>query len=99
MDQIATGKFIRELRKERGMTQQALADMLSISEKTVSKWETGKGMPEVGLMLPLCDALQITVNELLSGKRLNGATFRQQAEENVARLLQARQEAKKKLAV
>ena len=53
MDQIATGKFIRELRKERGMTQQALADMLSISEKTVSKWETGKGMPEIGLMLPL----------------------------------------------
>lgn len=99
MDQIATGKFIRELRKERGLTQQALADRLSISEKTVSKWETGKGLPEVGLMLPLCDALQITVNELLSGKRLNGATFRQQAEENVARLLQARQEAKKKLAV
>ena len=53
MDQIKTGQFIKAVRKERSMTQQELADKLYISEKTVSKWETGKGMPDVSLMLPL----------------------------------------------
>ncbi len=67
MDQIKVGKFIAETRKSQGLTQRQLADVLSISDKTVSKWECGKGLPEVSLMLPLCGALNITVNDLLSG--------------------------------
>lgn len=70
MDQIKIGKFIKLTRNERNMTQRELADALSISDKTVSKWETGGGLPEVSLMLPLCDVLNISVNELLSVKDL-----------------------------
>ena len=55
MDQIKIGKFIADTRKERNMTQMQLADALHISDKTVSKWERGKGLPEVSLMLPLCE--------------------------------------------
>ena len=57
MNQIKTGKFIAETRKAQGLTQKQLADILEISDKTVSKWECGKGLPEVSLMLPLCLSL------------------------------------------
>ena len=67
MDQAKIGRFIAARRKAQGLTQRQLADALSISDKTVSKWECGKGLPEVSLMLPLCGALQITVNDLLTG--------------------------------
>ena len=61
MDQIKTGLFLRQLRREHGWTQEAFAEKLGISEKTVSKWETGRGMPEVSFMLPVCELLGITV--------------------------------------
>ena len=63
MDQIKIGKFIAKVRKENNMTQRELADALMISDKTVSKWECGKGLPEVSLMMPLCEILTISVNE------------------------------------
>ena len=69
MNQIQIGKFIAATRKENGLTQRQLAQRLSISDKTVSKWECGKGLPEVSLLLPLCGQLHITVNDLLSGRR------------------------------
>ena len=87
MDQIKTGKFIAEKRKEKSLTQQELADILGISNKTVSKWETGRGLPEVSLMLPLCKALGISVNELLSGEKLDD-TYEVKAEENLIGLIQ-----------
>lgn len=90
MDQAKTGKFIKEMRKERGLTQRQLAEKLNISEKTVSKWETGNGLPDTGLMLPLCEALNITVNELLSAERLNEMQYFDRAEENLAAFLQDR---------
>lgn len=71
MDQIQIGKFIAKTRKAQNMTQKQLADVLSISDKTISKWECGKGLPEVSLMLPLCDTLHITVNVLLSGAKVS----------------------------
>ena len=86
MDQIKTGKFIADTRKELSMTQRGLADALGISDKTVSKWECGNGMPEVGLMLPLCNTLGISVNELLSGERL-GDEYKQRAEQNLVELI------------
>ena len=54
MDQIKIGRFVAETRRAKGLTQRQLADQLSISDKTISKWETGKGLPDVSLMLPLC---------------------------------------------
>lgn len=87
MDQIGTGKFIAALRREKNMTQRELADALGISDKTISKWETGHGLPEVGLMLPLCEILDISVNELLSGQRLTADTYKQKAEENIMALM------------
>lgn len=60
MDQIKTGKFISALRKEKNLTQLQLADILGISDKTISKWERGAGLPDVSLMIPLCEALEIS---------------------------------------
>ena len=91
-----TGEFIKSLRKERVMTQMQLAEMLHISEKTVSKWETGKGLPDVGLMLPLAKALGISVNELLAGERLNDEQYVARAEENLSILLEDKCSAKAK---
>ena len=83
MDQIQIGKFIAEERKNKKLTQQQLADLLGISNKTVSKWECGGGFPEISLVLPLCEALDINVNELLSGKRLSDVDYQMRAEENM----------------
>lgn len=99
MDQIKTGKFIAETRKALHITQRQLADMLSISDKTISKWERGRGLPEVSLMLPLCNALHITVNDLLSGERVSPDSYRQKAEENMIQLMQENEENRKRIAL
>ena len=67
MNQYVTGKMIRELRERRGMTQLQLADRLGVSDKTVSKWETGKGYPDITLLEPIAEACSVSVTELLSG--------------------------------
>lgn len=69
MDQIRIGRFIAAMRKEQGLTQRELAEMLDVSNRTVSKWECGSGMPDLSRILPLCSALGITADELLRGKR------------------------------
>lgn len=97
MDQVKIGKFIQAVRKERSLTQRELAEKLNISDKTVSKWERGAGLPEVGFMLPLCELLQISVNELLSGERLDEKLYYKKAEENIMDLLKEKAEAKKKI--
>ena len=68
MNQIQIGKYIAECRKKQGLLQKDIAARLGISEKTVSKWECGYGLPEVAYMEPLCRILGITVSELLAGK-------------------------------
>ncbi|MGN0529060.1 MAG: helix-turn-helix domain-containing protein [Eubacterium sp.] len=97
MDQIKTGKFIAQQRKAKNYTQKQLAEKLMISDKTVSKWECGKGFPEVSLLLPLCNELEITVNELLSGEILPEQEYKMKAEENIMKLVEERQESKKKI--
>lgn len=97
MDQIKIGKFIAKMRKEQSYTQRQLADILGISDKTVSKWETGNGLPEVSLMMPLCDSLHINVNELLSGEHLTSFEYKNKAEENIMNLIKEREESKKKV--
>lgn len=99
MEQIKIGKFIAEERKAKGLTQRQLADTLSISDKTVSKWECGKGLPEVSLMLPLCETLNITVNDLLSGERVSEVDYQKKAEENMMDLMKENQENKKRMAL
>ena len=97
MDQIKIGKFIAEERKTKQYTQRELADKLSISDKTISKWERGNGFPEVSLLLPLCNELEVTVNELLSGERLQEMDYKKKAEENMVNLVKEAQESKKKI--
>ena len=97
MDQIKIGKFIAEERKAKNYTQRELADKLGISDKTISKWERGNGFPEVSLLLPLCNELEITVNELLSGERLQEMDYQKKAEENMVNLVREAQESKKKI--
>ena len=87
MDQIKIGKFIASRRKEKNMTQRQLADILEISDKTISKWECGKGLPEVQLMMPLCNLLGINVNELLSGEKISADEYQRKAEENMMTLV------------
>ncbi|MGM9661599.1 MAG: helix-turn-helix domain-containing protein [Oscillospiraceae bacterium] len=70
MDREKTGAFIAMLRREKGYTQRDVADRLNLSEKTISKWECGNGLPEVAYMEPLCSLLGISVNELLAGERI-----------------------------
>lgn len=71
MNQIKIGKFIAECRKRQGLTQMQLAEKLNITDKAVSKWERGMAMPDSSIMLELCDILDITVNELLSGEKIS----------------------------
>lgn len=97
MDQIKIGKFIAETRKSQKLTQRQLADTLSISDKTVSKWECGKGLPEVSLMLPLCNTLNITVNDLLSGEKVSEVNYQKKAEENMINLAKENEENKKQM--
>ncbi|MBR6409918.1 MAG: helix-turn-helix transcriptional regulator [Clostridia bacterium] len=86
MDQIRIGKFIASCRKEQGMTQAILAERLGISDRAVSKWETGKSLPDSGIMLELCGLLKITVNDLLSGEKVMAESYDKQAEENLVEL-------------
>ena len=69
MNQEKFGKFIRELRNEKEMTQQELADKIGVSDRAISKWENGRGMPDISLLIPLSNALNITVLELLNGEK------------------------------
>ena len=72
MDQKKIGRLIGTVRRERGMTQRELAEALGVSNRTVSKWECGDGLPELANVLPLCELLQITADELLHGERKSG---------------------------
>ena len=68
MNQAKIGRFISQCRKSAGLTQLQLAEKLNITDKAISKWETGKAMPDSSIMLELCSILGITVNDLLSGE-------------------------------
>lgn len=88
MDQVKIGKFIAGLRKEKNMTQLDLANRLGITDRAVSKWENGRGMPDLAIMKPLCEELSISINELFCGERIIEAEFSQKAEEIIVNTLQ-----------
>ena len=81
MDQVKIGKFIAECRKKANITQMQLAEKLGITDRAVSKWETGKAMPDSSVMLELCDILKITVNDLLSGEKISMENSNQKNEQ------------------
>lgn len=88
MDQEKIGKFISSCRKEAGLTQAALADKLGITDRAVSKWETGKSLPDASIMIELCNLLGITVNELLTGEHITMENYKNKAEENLLEMTQ-----------
>lgn len=96
MDQVKIGLFIQQMRKDAGMTQKELAERLQISDKTVSKWETGKGVPDVESLNPLCQIFSISVNELLSGEKLPPSEYTKKAEDNILSLLEENTAARKR---
>ena len=97
MDQVKIGKFISNERKAKGYTQKQLSELLGISDKTISKWECGNGFPEASLLLPLCNELEITVNELLTGERISQQNYKKKAEENMVNMIREKEENKQKL--
>ena len=93
MDQIKIGRFIAERRKLQGLTQAQLAEKLNITDRAVSKWETGRSLPDAALMLALCEILGISVNELLSGEKV---TMENNQEKNEQLLLEMAKEIERK---
>ena len=92
MEQAKVGKFIAECRKNKNMTQAELAEKLNITDRAISKWETGKGMPDSSIMLELCNELDISVNELLSGEVIKMENYNQKAEENLLEMKKQKEE-------
>lgn len=81
MNEEKIGKFISTLRKKKNLTQSELAKMLHVTDKAISKWETGKGFPDITLLIPLSNILEITVNELLCGEKIHN--LEQKTEERI----------------
>ncbi len=97
MDQIKIGRFIAERRRQANLTQAQLAEKLNITDRAVSKWETGKSMPDSSIMLKLCEILHITVNDLLCGEVVTTDDYKKQLEKNMLQMVIQKEEADKKL--
>ena len=88
MDQIKIGKFIAECRKKNNLTQMQLAEKLNITDRAISKWKNGKGMPDSSIMLDLCNELKISVNELLCGELIEMNNYNEVAEKMLLEMAQ-----------
>lgn len=97
MDQIKIGKFIATCRKGVGLTQVQLAEKLNITDRAVSKWETGKSLPDSAIMLELCEILKITVNDLLCGEVVTMENYNKELEKNLLEMARAKEAADKRL--
>ena len=95
MNQLTTGKFISQKRKEKNLTQEQLAEKLGVSNKTISKWETGKCMPDYGVVKSLCEELEITVAELMDGEEAEEKSVRAYYVDQIMDLLRRTQELEK----
>lgn len=95
MDQITIGRFIAKKRKEQSLTQEQLAERLGVSNKTVSKWETGKCMPDYSMINMLCEELKISVSELMDGEEADGKSVRVYDDGQILDLLRRTQELEK----
>ena len=97
MDQIKIGRFIAEKRKERGLTQAQLAETFGITDRAVSKWETGRSLPDASIMLELCGLLGITVNDLLCGEVVSMEKYNEETEKNLIEMVRQKEAADKRL--
>ena len=97
MDQIKIGQFIATRRKIVGLTQAQLAEKLGITDRAVSKWETGKSMPDSSVMLSLCELLGITVTDLLKGEITKMETYHKELENNLLEMIRQKEQADKRL--
>ena len=95
MEQIKAGRFITKKRKEQNLTQEQLAERLGVSNKTVSKWETGKCMPDYAVVKSLCEELKVSVSELMDGEEADEKSIRVYDEEQILDLLRRTQELEK----
>lgn len=83
MNQEKIGKFIAECRRQKKLTQSQLGERLGVTEKSISNWENGRNMPDLSLFKPLCDELHITINDLMSGEKINKENYQKRFEENI----------------
>jgi transcriptional regulator with XRE-family HTH domain len=87
MDNQKIGAFVAELRKAKGLSQKELADKVGVTDKAVSKWECGNGMPDISLLVPLCQILGVSINDLLNGGRIPQNEIAKKAESQVLEIL------------
>ena len=97
MDQVKIGKFIADRRKMVHLTQLQLAEKLGITDRAISKWETGKAMPDSSIMLSLCEILKLTVNDLLTGEVVIMENYNKELEKNLLEMIQQKEQADKRL--
>jgi len=97
MVQEKIGKFIAECRKTENLTQLQLAEKLGVTDRAVSKWETGKSMPDSSIMLELCTILKITVNDLLTGEKVKMEDYNKELEKNLLETIKQNEQANKRL--
>lgn len=97
MDQIKIGKFINQCRKEKKLTQTELAEKLNITDRAISKWENGICLPDSGTMPTLCKILNITINDLFSGEKVDMNNYHEKAEQNLLAMQKLKEEADKRL--
>lgn len=97
MDQAKIGRFIAECRRGANLTQMQLAEKLGITNRAVSKWETGRAMPDTSLMLDLCNVLKISVNDLLSGEVVSMEDHNKKLEQNLLEMVKEKEDADKRL--
>lgn len=99
MNQVKIGKFIASKRKEQGLTQLQLAEKLCITDRAVSKWETGKSLPDASLMPELCKLLKITINDLLCGEVVSVENYNEKAEKALLEMVKKEEMQNKKLMI
>ena len=97
MDQVKIGKFIAERRKKLNLTQMQLAEKLNITDRAISKWETGKSLPDSSIMPELCGILQITINDLLSGEVVTLDNYNKELENNLLETIKQKELSDKRL--
>lgn len=97
MDQVKIGKFIKQKRKEKKITQSMLAEMLNVTDRAISKWENGICMPDSGIIRELCETLNITINDLFSGEIVDMKDNEKRLEKNLLDMVKQKEESDKRL--
>ena len=97
LDTAITGRFISQLRKEKGMTQADLAEKLNVTDKAVSKWETGRSAPDVSLLIPLSENLGVTVTEILNGEKIKTENLSEASNEVIVNVIKEKKQTGKRI--